>query len=172
MQKLDELFPDMPLEKRMRIKRLESNNMVVKEYEKTLTKLGTVLNVMFENNLFEPIYNMEEIMGIGVENNNDLEEYVELDFDKDLCCRAIESNICLTKMKETEFTRCSKLVERPGKLVEHSSENNSEPNYPPLNLIQISQMQGSTIQICSTSWVLRFFQAPTIIINWITHAVY
>ena len=103
MQKLDELFGEMPLEKRMTIDGLHSDNRVLK-YKKTPTKLGTVLTCMFEQNLFEPIYNMEEIMGIGVENNNDLEEYVELDFDKDLCSRASDSDFYIAKMKETEFS--------------------------------------------------------------------
>ena len=103
MQKLDELFKDMPFEKRMTIE-CQCQNNSVKEYKKTPTKSGTILDYILENNMLESIYNMNEIMQTGIKNNNDLEEYVELDFDKDLCCRAIDSNTYLKKMEDTEFS--------------------------------------------------------------------
>ena len=53
--------------------------------------------IMFENNLFEPIKNMEEINRLGCEYQNKLAEYTTLDYSETACLRVINKETKLLK---------------------------------------------------------------------------
>ena len=93
----------MSQSKRQRIARLCNDNKTVKEYIKNKMPLSKCLKLMFENNMFEPIKNMEEIIYNACEESKKLQDYTDLEYNEELCTKLINSEQISKHLKEKEY---------------------------------------------------------------------
>lgn len=80
------LFPDMPVEEQM----LLANVSGRKTRTKGGYKLSEILVAMFKFNRFRPIYKQEtDIISTREYDENTLQDYVDLEYDEELCCKLV-----------------------------------------------------------------------------------
>ena len=87
--KLDKQFKHITLEKRQLIKGINKNDRPIYNNQGTLILM--ILRKMFKLNLFREINAYEYQLLETCEFNNKLNDYKELDYDKDLCTRIVEN---------------------------------------------------------------------------------
>ena len=81
---INEKYADLPLEQRMRISRIGQKKLT---FSDRLTNPLTILREMFKYNRFRPIERMNEDIITTPEYNHHLNDYEDLSYDPELCCR-------------------------------------------------------------------------------------
>lgn len=86
---LDEKFAHIPIDRRVLIKGVNKDTPL---YKNEGTTPMIILRKMFDLNLFREIKNCELNILATTEFNNNLNDYVDLNYDEELCCKPIKTD--------------------------------------------------------------------------------